>query len=91
MKKDLEALRNRGVRLSRFRARVDARDRRGAIGLRNVVSPTGITDHAWINPGEWHGPLPRKWQKVEFTAAIRTYYKGNGVEDVGLFDVWVME
>lgn len=90
MKKDLEALRNAGVRRARFTARVDARNERGAIGLHGVRSPTGITHHTWISPGEWHGPLPRKWDTVEFTATIREYYKGNGILDIGLFDVRVL-
>ena len=91
MKRNLQALRDAGIRLARFSARVDARGKTGAIGLRHVISPTGITGHAWVNADEWHGQIPQKWDEVEFTASIRTYYKGNGVEDVGLFDVWVME
>ena len=90
MKKDLRNLRNAGVRRARFTAQVDARNERGAIGLHGVRSSTGYTRHVWISPGEWHGPLPQKWDFVDFTAKIDQYWKGNGILDYGLFDVRVL-
>ncbi len=90
MKDDLQALRSAGQTRLRFSAKVCYQDRRGCIILRNVWSPTGRTEHAWIRPNEWHGPIPKRGRNVEFLATICPYYKGDGEEDYGLFDLKVI-
>ena len=90
MKEDLQALYLSGVRRARFLARVQLYSRAGLIALDNIESPTGITSHCWIREENWSGPIPLPGRRVEFMADIRQYFKGNGIEDFGLFRVKVL-
>jgi hypothetical protein len=90
MKEDLQALYLSGVRRARFLARVQLYSRQGLIALDNIQSPTGITSHVWIRQNQWRGPIPLPGKWVEFTAEIRQYFKGNGIEDFGLFKAKVL-
>jgi hypothetical protein len=92
MRFDLQAMRRAGIKRCRFSAKIDLWDHRGFVALVDVVSenPVSITDHAWVKPQEWHGPAPRNGQYIDFEAEIRPYFKGNGIQDFGLFDVEVL-
>lgn len=84
MRADLRFLQAAGLTRMRFSARVQKVDSRGFIALRNVYSPVGLTHHVWVKPEQWHGRQPRPGQRVEFTATIQSYWKGDGEEDLCL-------
>jgi hypothetical protein len=91
MRKDLQAMRQAGIKRARFSGVVELYDRRCFVALRDVEGPTGTIEHCWVKPDHWHGPTPQAGGLVEFTAEIRQYWKGSGEEEFGLFDVRVLQ
>jgi hypothetical protein len=91
MREGLRALRNAGLKRSRFSAKYCGKDRRGFIILNDVLGPTGpAEDHIWIRPENWQGTAPQPGDQVEFVASIEQYWKGAGEEDYGLCRVEVL-
>ena len=91
MKPILAAMRRAGITRSRFSARFRLRDHRGYIMLQEIETPIGQIDHAWIRPGQWHGTVPRRGERIAFRASLEPYWRESGEPDVGLFKLEVIE
>ena len=91
MRAALALLRQSGISSDHFRARYGGRSKAGHTIICDVETPAGTEDHVWIPKGQWHGPTPRHNDPIEIMARIEPYVRRNGREDVGLFDVWVVD
>ena len=91
MRRDLALLRAAGLTRARFSARFNKITDRGIVVLEDVFSPIGGPNHAYVRPGHWRGPLPQSGKQVEFLASIQPYWHDNGEQDLGLFDLRVIE
>ena len=92
MRAELAALRQAGIHRACFSGKVTRVDRSsGHIALKDVQTPLGPMDHAWIRRGHWHALPPHTGDEVEFLANIASYLKADGTEDFGLFNVQLLE
>ena len=91
MKPALAAMYRAGIRAAQFRALYGGRTAAVHTALNDVETPAGaMLDHVWVREGQWHGPRCRHGQPIEILAAIEPYWRADGGQDLGLFNVRVV-
>lgn len=92
MRSALAALYRAGIRSAQFRALYGGRTALGHTALNDVETPAGDSmGHIWVRYGNWHGPrrMPHG-QPIEILASIEPYWREDGSQDLGLFNVRVV-
>lgn len=91
MRSALAAMYRAGIRAAQFRALYGGRTAKGHVALNDVETPSGaMLDHVWIRDGNWHGPAYRHGQPIEILASLEPYWKEDGSQDIGLYNVRVV-
>ena len=92
MRSALDAMRQAGIKRARFSALYGGRTAKGHVALNDVETPAGaVMDHVWIKRGNWHGSGLHHGQPIEILASLEPYWHEDGSQDIGLFNVRVVD
>ena len=91
MRPALAAMYRAGIRSAQFRALYGGRTRKGHVALNDVETSSGaMLDHVWIRYGNWLGKAYRHGQPIEILASLEPYWREDGSQDIGLYNVRVV-